>query len=265
MTREWLPLFASIRQYEGWSRDHRETIRLLLLGTARATESAILLCAHAQLWDAEVVTRSVLEGSLKFCYLLQDRGRFKARFAEYTEDLQDIARMKDFQKMTDFFAGARPDNPLLKPMRAEMLPASEAARIRRKFSKSDRRALEAKWGFTGLIGELIRSGDPLFRDMLALGAGYSMASHIQHMDYVGVSMPVARDMGVSSSRESSHLAHTARLVSDLVILLYLRMVVGYRYVDCDHSPLSAASEQMMGFVRKFDELAEAWRAREFDE
>jgi hypothetical protein len=72
-TRSLIPKMAIVSAYPGWQAHERETISFLLTAAARASESAFLLCAFGQLWDAEVLVRSVLEGSLKLAYLLQSR------------------------------------------------------------------------------------------------------------------------------------------------------------------------------------------------
>jgi hypothetical protein len=263
LSRELLPYMGSVGQFQGWSKEHRRTVGYLLTATARATESAILLCAYTQLWDAEVVTRSVLEGSLKFCYLVQQRATFELRFDEYSSLLFDIARAKDHQKALDLIEAAPdPAHPSLRPIRDRLLADDEIARIRAK-NKTERRALETKWGFTGLVGELARSGDPLFRGVLGLGHAYSLASHVQHMDYVGASLPMDRDLRSNIRRDSMHMAHEARLMLDLLHFLYLRMAAGYRFVECDRAPLRLADERIKAFSEKRRSLADEWMTIEY--
>lgn len=94
-TQSLLPKMAPVSTYPGWQPRERETVSFLLTATARASESAFLLCAYGQLWDAEVLVRSALEGSLKLAYLLQARETFAARHSEYADQLFEIALFKD--------------------------------------------------------------------------------------------------------------------------------------------------------------------------
>lgn len=263
LTRELLPFMGPVGHFPGWSVEQRETVGFLLAATARATESAVLLCAYTQLWDAEVITRSVLEGTLKSCYLLQQRDTFETRLSEYSSLLFDIARAKDHQKASDLIQATRnPNDPNLRPIRDRLLSDEELERIRAT-SKAERRALETKWGFTGLIGELVRSGDPLFQNVLGLAHSYSMASHIQHMDYIGTSLPLDRDMRASDRRDSIHMAHSARLACDLLNFLYLRMATGYRYAECNRTPLKVVHEKITTFAGKYDSLLKEWMKIEY--
>src|SRR5262249_16270161 len=98
LLRELLPLMSPVGQSEGGTREEGHTLGCILSANARSSESILLLVAYGQLWDAEVLLRSVVEGSLKFCYLLQDQATFKQRFQEYSNDLFRIALFKDHKK-----------------------------------------------------------------------------------------------------------------------------------------------------------------------
>jgi hypothetical protein len=188
---------------------------------------------------------------------------FEVRFEEYSKQLFDIARAKDHQKSIDLIQAARdPTDPNLRPIRDRLLSDEELGRIRETI-KAERRALETRWGFTGLAGELARSGDPLFRGILGFGHAYSIASHVQHMDYIGASLPMDRDLRTSDRRESMHMAHEARLTTDLLHFLYLRMATGYRFVECDLAPLRLVDQKIKTFSQKHRSLAEEWMRIEY--
>lgn len=230
-TRNLLPKMAPVANYLGWQPGERQTISFLLTATARTSESAFLLCAYGQLWDAEVLVRSALEGSLKLAYLLQARETFAERHREYANKLFEIALLKDHQKAASVLAAVSdPDAPQCRPIRELLLPHAEVAEISARNEKASRRDLERRWGFTGLIGELSRSGDPYFHGLSALAHGYSMASHVQHGDIVGASIALERDLRSVERRDTIHLAHEGRLLSDLLHFLFLRLAVGYRFV-----------------------------------
>ncbi|MGY4404043.1 DUF5677 domain-containing protein [Bradyrhizobium sp. USDA 3315] len=258
-TRRLLPRMAPVSTYTGWQPHERETISFLLTAAARATESAFLLCAYGQLWDAEVLARSVVEASLKFAYLLQSRQEFAARHTEYADNLFDIALLKKHRKVETVLAAVPdPDAQQWLPIRDLLLPDSELAELSGRYDKAARRSLETRWGFTGLIGELSRSGDPYFGDLGALAHGYSMASHVHHADMVGVAIVLERDRRSDERREAVHLAHEARLLSDLLELLFLRLAVGYRFVAADKSQLAEVRAAMDEARAPFRKAAEDW-------
>lgn len=262
--RKLLPLMAPVGSYVGWAREERKTIAYLASATARASESALLLCAYGQLWDAEVLVRSTLEGSLKFSYLLQSPATFADRHREYAEELFEIALLKDHRKAADLLATVRnPEDHEWQPLRDRLLSDAELAGLSARFDRGARRELETRWGFTGLIGELSRSDDPLFRTVGGMAHSYSMASHVQHVDMVGASIPLDRDQRAPDRRESLHLAHQGRLVSDVLIFLYLRLAVGYRFIGADTAPLTEAKAMVDAAGEWRDDAYREWMGVEY--
>lgn len=151
--RSLLPKMAPVSTYLGWQPRERQTVSFLLTATARASESAFLLCAYGQLWDAEVLVRSALEGSLKLAYLLQARETFAARHSEYADQLFEIALLKNHRKAAGLLtAVSNPDAPQWRPIRDLLLSDCEVAELSARNDKVARRSLETRWGFTGLIG-----------------------------------------------------------------------------------------------------------------
>src|SRR5258705_1346206 len=257
--RRLLPLMTPVSTHPDWNAEDRRAVGYLASATARASESALLLCAYGQLWDAEVVTRSALEGSLKFAYLLQASGSFDDRHREYAEALFAIALLKDHLKAQGLLATARdPGDAEWRPIRDRLLSDRDVQDVRERFNRVRRRELETRWGFTGLVSELSGSGDILFRDIGATAHAYSMASHIHHADMVGASIPLDRDRRSAARREQIHLAHEVRLICDILAFLYLRLAVGYRFIGADTAPLAEAEAAVKTAREWRDEAYRAW-------
>lgn len=263
-TRSLLPKMTPVSTYPEWQPRERQTVSFLLTATARTSESAFLLCAYGQLWDAEVLVRSALEGSLKLAYLLQSRDTFAVRHEEYADQLFEIARLKDHRKAESLLAAVPDSNAAQwRPIRDLILSDNEVAELSARNDKLARRELETRWGFTGLIGELSRSGDPYFKSIGALAHGYSMASHVQHADMVGASIALERDRRSVERRDAIHLAHEGRLLSDLLEFLFLRLAVGYRFVAADISQLAGVRAAIDEARAPFRQAAEHWLRIEY--
>ena len=154
-------------------------------------------------------------------------------------------------------------HPQWRPIRDRLLTEDELSQLSAASGHVPRRQLETRWGFTGLVGELSRSGDPLFRELGGLAQNYSMASHIHHMDMAGASIPLDRDLRSSERRETIHAAHEGRLISDILTFLYLRLAIGYRFVGADTSPLAEAQAAIQSFNQKFDMAYATWMSVEY--
>ncbi|UYO37564.1 hypothetical protein KQX62_12440 [Rhodopseudomonas palustris] len=262
--RSLLPRMEPVSSYPGWTQQERQTLAFLLTANARSSESAVLLCAFNQLWDAEVLVRTVFEGSLKFVYLLQSRDEFSARHIEYAESLFEIALLKSHRKAQRALAiVSDPDAAEWTAIRELLLPDAEYAELSARYDKARRRNLEMRWGFAGLIEALVNSGDPCFKGLEGLAHGYSMASHVQHADMVGVSIALERDFRPDERRSSIHLAHLGRLLSDVLECLFLRLAVGYRFVGADMSALSEVRKTIDVVKEPFSCAAEQWTKIEY--
>ncbi|THD37325.1 MAG: hypothetical protein E7773_04670 [Sphingomonas sp.] len=261
--RSFLPLMAPVGGY-AWGNAERRTIGELASATARASESALLLCAYGQLWDAEVLVRSVLEGTLKFAYLLQSHETFAVRHREYSQDLFELALLKDHQKAVSLLAATSdPDAPDWQPIRDRLLPDDERDQLKQSMTPAARRDLERRWGFTGLVGELERSNDPLFRHIGATAFAYAMASHIQHVDAIGSSIPLERDLRGEERRETIQMAHVGRLAGDPLRFMFLRLAVGYRFTGADRSPLVEVKAAIDREAAQFQQAYREWMTTEY--
>jgi hypothetical protein len=264
LLRSLLPLVGPVARYEGWSEEERQTLGYLLTASARSSESAMLLTAYGQLWDAEILVRSVFEGSLKLAYILQDKVNFERRYGEYSRALFDIALLKDHAKAEELLKSLPDgDHPSWRPIRDRLLSDEERRDISDCYPQKLRRSLDTKWGFTGILSELASSDDPLFRGFAGMANGYSMASHILHADHVGTSIAMEGDQRSAERRNSKLLAHGARLMSDVMSCLQLRLWVGYRFAGEPYGPLAEANTAMETLRTRFGSVYEDWMVIEY--
>jgi hypothetical protein len=266
LIRDLLPLMSPVSQYAGWTDEQRRTLGPLLGASARSGEGALLLTAYAQLWEAEILVRSVLEASLKFAYLLQNPASFEVRHREYRHDLFRIGLLKDHAKVADLLAAVpNPDDAEWRPMRERLLSDDEREAFSKAYPKPVRSALDTRWGFTGMIRELVKSADPLFRDFAGLASNYAMASHIIHADHIGTSVPSHTDRRPPEERDALLKAHGVRLMSDVMTSLQIRLSVGYRFIGHDLAPLVEANAAMEKLQAGFGPVYEDWMSVQYSD
>lgn len=262
--RELLPLMRPVVVFTGWTDAQRNTLGMLLAAVGRSSESVMLLSAYGQLWDAEMVLRSVFEGTLKFIFLLESQAEFASRHTEYAESLFELALLKDHQKAKDFLENVSDSNAdAWRPIRERLLSDPEYQELRSRYDKNQRRDLEAKWGFTMLLNALSKRKDPSFRELSGLAWGYSLMSHLQHADFMGVSLPLDREARSDERREALQLAHLARLIIDSLTQLLNRLTVGYLFVGVDLRPVADAKRTIDGVRASFGGAYERWTEIEY--
>lgn len=259
LLRELLPLMSPVGKHKYRTREHAHTIGALASACARSSESVVLLCAYGQLWDAEVVSRSVCEGTLKFMYLLQAVDTFEQRHDEYAKDLFHIGLLKDHKKAEGLLAAVPdPDARYWRPIRERLLSPDELLDIESRFDKQARRSLDTKWGFSGLIGHLTRSGDPAFSNISGFSHSYSMSSHVMHADSIGTSIALERDFRSSERRETLHLSHLVGLLSSQIEYMYMRLMIGYRFAGHPPDDLISAEAKIQALKDTFGAVYEDW-------
>lgn len=70
-------------------------LKQLAISCSQTSESALLLISYEHLWDAEILVRSVIEGTLKYAFLcVGSENELLEKVQEYWEDLPEITRMK---------------------------------------------------------------------------------------------------------------------------------------------------------------------------
>ncbi|MBX8529133.1 hypothetical protein K5D53_01405 [Pseudomonas cichorii] len=259
LLRDLLPLMTPVAKYEHWTKEEQQTLGMLLTASARSSESTLLLASYGQLWDAELTLRSVCEASIKFCYIVQNHENFKSRHTEYSNEqfwaglLKDERKIKDLLEVLD-----NPNDQHWKPLTDRLFTETEREEIKSKFDYKNQRALDGRWGFTGMIREFQKNSDPILKNLIGLAHSYSVASHIQHADYQGVSIPMDRDARSVERKISAHSVHLNRLISDTLHLFIIRLIGGYRFIKHPPTDIIYAQEKISELFKSFGNTYDNW-------
>ncbi len=256
---DFISLFGLFSRHPRLSAEHGGILADLLTAAARSTQSVVYLVNVGCLWDAEIVMRSAMEATLKFLHILEDQSTFELRIGEYANDLFDIGLLKNHQKANELLSTVdNPDDPQWKPIRDLLLTEDELASLRAKYPDHVRRDLDRRWGFTGLIAELRKSKVAVERYLPGLLHNYAISSHILHADCQGVSIVLERERRETERRDAIHLAHAARLLSDVMSFTAIRVVWAYRFVDADPSEVMKLYEDSAEFREELEAAYESW-------
>ena len=203
----------------------RFVVAQLQISCHLTSESVILLILNSKIWDADILLRSVLEGTFKFIFLLKgDNEAQIIKAKEYWELLPDIARLKRQLRASETLKIVDPKNSfsVWRPIREVMLDDTELAALQKKFSKKERQELSKKWSFTEIVRHFSVDSSKRYSGMGAMGYDYSMKSHLIHQDGDGIGMVWER-YGRSKDRQVAvEIAHAARVISDICNLGFMR-------------------------------------------
>jgi hypothetical protein len=260
---ELMPLHAPLRELPGEHR-HKRAIMLLSTSCLRATESVLYLVEGMRLWDAELVMRSVVEGTAKFGYLLESPAMFTARCIEYRDALPSIAKLKWHAKAGEALnALAGTSLAGCRPYRELHFAEEELDAIRSAYPRETRNELERRWGFTALVEAVSKPGGAFGPTARALLHGYSVASHLQHMSYEGTDMPMERDTRPERRREAIELAHAAKLIGHCFHLTSLRVIAILRFLKRRPDALGEVHARHESLIVELKRANEEWEEMEY--
>jgi hypothetical protein len=187
-------------------------------------ESALILIGNIRLWDADVLVRSVVEGTLKFVFLtfgsLSER---RVKLCEFDDDFAAIGQIRRHQRLKDFLSVVEnPDADEWRPFRDLLLSEKQLDELQKKYPKASRQKLNQKWSFAEICLALRRSGQPGYEHLGHMLYNYGMSSHIAHQDIDGIGMVWDRNKRNAARRTAVELAHGGRLIGDIGIMTLLR-------------------------------------------
>ena len=234
--------------------DRNEGVTLWQLQASSHTsgESALLLVANVRLWDADVLVRSVVEGSLKFTFLLiGDEAERKQKLHEFADVLFEISALKRNSRVEEILNGLDdPNADEWRPFREMLLSPESIAAIKTKYPRDTRRVIEQRWSFGAICSSLRRSGTPGLSQLGHMMYNYGMSSHVAHQDSVGIGMVWERNGRNRERRGAVELAHGARLVTDVCIMSWLRARMLFKRCGLDVSLLKPLYERVEDLHRR---------------
>jgi hypothetical protein len=212
--------------YAGLNPHVRFVNAQLFIDCALTSESVLLLVRAGKEWDADLIARSVVEGSLKYVYMMSGTPSEMFRKAtEYWNTLPAFASVRRSERARAILASVpNPDDIQWRPFRDLVISAADVDAARKKTNHCDRKDLERQWSFSGIVRHFVASGRPELMMFAQLAHGYANSSHLIHKDGDGVGMVWDRYRREPERHDAISLAHAARLVSDVCSFGNLRLL-----------------------------------------
>lgn len=186
-------------------------------------QSVSLLLQDGKLWDCDILMRSAIECATRFLFVSMAEGNERQiRIEEYAVLLNEIEDLQRSEKArTAAEQASDPDSAML--LGGAVLSPERFADLRAKWPKPKWAALTQKWSFSEMV-RVLRAVHRKEIDLRPFGAllhTYAVSSHLIHADRTAMNLIWERSERPAQERDALVAAHTARLITEPVSLLFI--------------------------------------------
>jgi hypothetical protein len=230
------------------------------------SESTFILVSNRKIWDADILVRSVMEGTLKYLFILQGSiDEQLQKSCEYWERLPDFAVLKRQHRATKLLEEVAKDTNASEwePIRDILVSKDKLDRISATTSGKNRLRLAQKWSFSEVAKHFATHENKKYHGIGCLAYSYGMQSHIIHQDGDGVGMIWERNRREVERRDAIELAHGGRVISDLC---HFGLIRAHEILTACQANTKPVQDIADGYGKLFNSIHEAdaqWRRIEY--
>ena len=220
------------------------------------SESILILLLNQAIFDADVLLRTVMEGTIKYCYLMTGTADEKnEKYIEYKVKLTDIDKILDHNKAVEAVNILKEfSKNSTKPFEINVLSDEELSVLTKKYPKKERDALKRKWSYQSLLRSLARLY-PEYEAQLGTVSTYSLTSHFCHYDWTGLSSRNAQIMNsVKYDAIVFDIMHCNRILSNVLSMELFRVAEYIRGNGFCSQEVTALYLEVYEFVVTLDKL-----------
>lgn len=211
--------FSLVPLYKKENGDEQDVV-VPLFTTLHATSQNVLVLLRIQtaLHDADVLLRTVMEGTIKYCYLMNGtKDERHEKYIEYKHVLTEIEKISDHFKAIEAVKILKEfsiNNTL--PFEVNILSDEEIQLLQAKYTRKIKTEMKQKWSYQSLLKSLA-SNRPEYKAQLGTIATYSLSSHFCHYDWIGVSSRLAQlESAYDEKDEIYDILHCYRILSNIL-------------------------------------------------
>lgn len=205
--------------------ENQDVVVPLFTSLHSTSESILILLLNQAIFDADVLLRTVMEGTIKYCYLMTGTvDEKKDKYTEYKIKLTDIDKILDHNKAVEAVDILKEfSKNSTKPLELSVLSDKELSALSGKYPKKDRDALKRKWSYQALLRSLAHT-NPEYEAQFGTLSTYSLTSHFCHYDWTGVSSRNAQIMdSVNPDAIVFDIMHCNRILSNVMSMELFRV------------------------------------------
>lgn len=240
--------------------ENQDVVVPLFTSLHSTSESVLILLSNQAIFDADILLRTVMEGTIKYCYLMTGTADEKReKYIEYKVKLTDIDKILDHNKAIEAIDILKEfSKNSTKPFELSILSDEELSVLTKKYPKKARDALKRKWSYQMLLRSLAHTSAE-YEAQLGTLSTYSLTSHFCHCDWTGSSSRNAQIVNaVKSDAVVFDIMHCNRIISN-VLCMELFRVMEYLRGNAYHSQeVITVCLEVYEFISGLDKLNNEW-------
>jgi len=205
------------------------------------SESILILLYNQAIFDADILLRTVMEGTIKYCYLMMGTPEERNdKYIEYKEKLTDLDKLSDHRKaketiriLQEFYANST------KPFEYSILDENELKRLQEIYPHKVRDEIKRKWNYQALLRAIAKNSSE-YEAQIGTLSTYSFTSHFCHCDWTGVSTRQAQiEDSLTDQSEIFDIGHAVRIIANALSMYIFRVA---EYMRCNQFKSQKAVE-----------------------
>lgn len=220
-------LFISLAPLYQENCGQEQSVTVPLFTMLHSTSSTILslLSEEMALPDADVLLRTVMEGTVKYCYMLNGTPEERRiKFEEYRYALYGMEMVSDHKKAVEtlgIFEEFSIDNSTI-PFEVSILPDDLLKNLQSQYTNKQKDEIKRKWTYQAMLRSLAKDR-PEYKAQLGSLSTYASTSHYAHFDYTGLSSRQAQLKAIAKNTDGHYdVVHGFRIISNILSFAMFR-------------------------------------------
>lgn len=232
-----------------------QDVSVSLFTTLHSTsESILILLLNGGIFDADVLLRTVMEGTIKYCYLMTGTKEERLqKYNEYKISLASIDKIEDHKKALNALKILQIfSKNSTKPFEAYILSDEEFIELQKQYPRKLRNELKRKWGYSSLLHKLVEKNIE-YEAQLGTLISYAATSHLCHYDWTGVYTREEQIMDADNGEtELLNIGHSYRIMSNVLSMELFRVVEYLRGNNYRNPEVIKICQEIYDFIDKID-------------
>lgn len=240
---------------ENCGREQEVTIPLFTMLHSTSSTILTILNDEMALPDADVLLRTVMEGTVKYCYLLNGTPEERrTKYEEYRYALYGMELVSDHKKAMetlDIFKEFSIDNSTI-PFEVNILPDDFLKTFQSQYTNKQKDDIKRKWTYQAMLRSLAKDR-PEYKAQLGSLSTYASTSHYAHFDCTGLSSRQAQlEAIVKNPNDHYDVVHGFRIISNILSFAMFRAWEYINVYGCKSQDTYRILKEMAVEVKELD-------------